>query len=344
MKTTHTATIFLGVIVSVILVVVLRELKSIFIPLFFAILLSFLFGPWIRKLVQKRIPQWVLLTLLVVVIFLVIQLLGTLIYTNAGSFIREFPRYETRMTALFHDTLKSLSIQQEDVQNYIDRFDWGKALSQFSVTKIMSGTLGSFMNFIINIILVLIFMMFILAGWTRLHRRIDRAFEPERAQRIVKMIDSVERRVQTYLLTKTIISLGTAVVGMGILVMFGVDFVIICGLFIFLLNFIPNIGSVIASLFPLLLCFLEFGFSWKIPLLAGCMVGLQMLFGNVLEPMMMGKGLNLSPLVVLLSLIFWGWVWGIIGMVLAVPLTATVKIIFEEIDTLRPIAILMSQE
>ncbi len=344
MKTTQTATIFLGVIVSVILVVVLRELKSIFIPLFFSILLSFLFGPWIRKLVQKRIPQWVSLTLLVVVIFLVIQLLGTLIYTSAGSFIGEFPRYETRMTVLFHDTLKSLSIQHEDVQNYIDRFDWGKAFSQFSVTKIMSGTLGSFMNFIINIILVLIFMMFILAGWTRLHRRIDRAFEPERAQRIVKMIDSVERRVQTYLLAKTIISIGTALVGMGILVLFGVDFVIICGLFIFLLNFIPNIGSVIASLFPLLLCFLEFGLSWKLPLLAGCMVGLQMLFGNVLEPMMMGKGLNLSPLVVLLSLIFWGWVWGIIGMVLAVPLTATVKIIFEEIDTLRPIAILMSQE
>jgi predicted PurR-regulated permease PerM len=145
-------------------------------------------------------------------------------------------------------------------------------------------------------------------------------------------------------LAKTIISLGTALVGMGILVLFGVDFVIICGLFIFLLNFIPNIGSVIASLFPLLLCFLEFGLSWKLPLLAACMVGLQMLFGNVLEPMLMGKGLNLSPLVVLLSLIFWGWVWGIIGMVLAVPLTATLKIIFEEIDTLRPIAILMSQE
>jgi predicted PurR-regulated permease PerM len=286
----------------------------------------------------------VLLTLLVVVIFLVIELLGTLIYTSAASFIHEFPRYEAKMTALFHDTLKSLSIQQEDVQNYIDRFDWGKAFGQFSVSKFMSGTLGSFVNFIINIILVLIFMMFILAGWTRLHRRIDRAFEPERAQRIAAMIESVEERVQTYLLAKTIISLGTALVGMGILVLFGVDFVIICGLFIFLLNFIPNIGSVIASLFPLLLCFLEFGLSWKLPLLAACMVGLQMLFGNVLEPMLMGKGLNLSPLVVLLSLIFWGWVWGIIGMVLAVPLTATLKIIFEEIDTLRPIAILMSQE
>jgi AI-2 transport protein TqsA len=343
-KTNQTATIFLGIIVSVIVVIVLRELRAVFIPLFFATLFSFLVGPWVRKLVQRRIPQWIVLTLLVAVIFVVIELLGTLIYTSAASFIREFPRYEARMTLLFQDTLKALSIQQEDAQGYLDRLDWGKALSQFSVTKIMSGTLGSFMNFIINMILVLIFMLFILAGWTRLHRRISRAFEPQRAQQIAQMIESVEGRVQTYLLAKTVISLGTALVGMGILTLFGVDFVIICGLFLFLFNFIPNIGSVIASLFPILVCFLEFGFSWKIPGLAVCMLGLQMTFGNVVEPMLMGKGLNLSPLVVLLSLIFWGWVWGIIGMVLAVPLTATLKIIFEEIDTLRPIAILMSQE
>ena len=344
MKPSQTATVFLGIIVAVIAVVALRELRAIFIPLFLAILFSFLFGPWIRKLVQKKIPQWIVLTLLVIVIFSVIQLLGTLIYTSAASFIKEFPRYEDQMTVLFHDALKKLSIQQEEVQNYLDRFDWGKALSQFSLTKVMSTTLGSFMNFIVNIILVLIFMLFILAGWTRLHRRIERAFEPERARQIAQMIDSVEHRVQTYLLAKTVISLGTALVGMVILLLLGVDFVIICGLLIFLLNFIPNIGSVIASLFPILLCFMEFGLSWKIPILAVCMIGLQMSFGNVIEPMLMGRGLNLSPVIVLLSLLFWGWVWGIIGMVLAVPLTATLKIIMEEIDTLRPIAILMSQE
>ena len=282
--------------------------------------------------------------LLVIVIFVVIQLIGTLIYTSTASFVREFPRYEQRMTVLFHDALKTFSLQQEDVQDYIDRFDWGKALSQFSVTKIMSSTLGSFMNFLINIILVLIFMLFILAGWTRMHRRIERAFEPTRAKQIAEVIDSVEHRVQTYLLAKTVISLGTALVGMGILLLFGIDFVIICGMLLFLLNYIPNIGSVIASLFPILLCFLEFGFSWKIPFLALCMIGLQMTFGNVVEPMLMGRELNLSPVIVLLSLIFWGWVWGLIGMVLAVPLTATVKIIFEEIESLRPIAILISQE
>jgi AI-2 transport protein TqsA len=192
--------------------------------------------------------------------------------------------------------------------------------------------------------LVLILMLFILAGWNRLQQRIGRAYSPERSQRIVRIITSVENRTQTYLLAKTALSLGTALVAMVILLLFGVDFVIICSLLIFLLSYIPNFGSIIATIFPLLLCFLEFGLSWRIPLLALCLIGLHMVFGNVLEPMLMGKGLNLSPLVVMLSLIFWGWVWGIVGMVLAVPLTATVKIIFEEIESLRPIAVLMSQE
>jgi len=343
-KPSQTATIFLGIIVTVILVIVLRELRAIFIPLFFAILLSFLFGPWVRRLVEKKVPQWIVLTLLMVVIFLIIQLLGTLIYTSAASFVGEFPKYEERLTPMFQDALKALNIQQQDVQEYLDRFDWGKAISQFSVTKVMSRTLGTFMNFIMNIVLVLIFMLFILAGWTRLHRRIERAFEPERARRIANVIDSVEHRVQTYLLTKTIISLGTAIVGIGILLVFGIDFVVICALLLFLLSYIPNIGSVIASLLPILLCFLEFGLTWRIVFLTASIIALQMFFGNVLEPMMMGKGLNLSPVVVMLSLIFWGWVWGILGMIMAVPLTATVKIVFEEIESLRPIAILMSQE
>jgi AI-2 transport protein TqsA len=343
-KPSQTATIFLGIIVAVIVVIVLRELKAIFIPLFFAGLLSFLFGPWVRKLVQKRVPQWIVLTLLIVLIFVIIQLLGTLIYASAASFAGDSPRYEARMTVLFHDALKMLSIQQTDVQNYLDRFNWDKALSQFSVTKVMSTTLGSFVSFVFNMILVLIFLLFILAGWTRLHRRIERAFEPQRAQQVAKVIDSVEHRVQTYLLTKTIISLGTALVSMGVLLLFGIDFVIIAGMLFFLLNYIPNIGSVIATIFPLLLCFVEFGLTWKILFLALSLIAVQMLFGSVLEPMMMGRGLDLSPVVVLLSLIFWGWVWGIIGMMLAVPLTATIKIVMEEIATLRPIAILMSQE
>jgi predicted PurR-regulated permease PerM len=345
MKPSQTVTVFPGIIVAVIVVYVLKELRSIFVPLLLAMLLSFLFGPWVRKLVQKGVPLWLVLLVLVVVLCLLVPMLGTLIYSSAMSFADKFAGdYEPKLIGLFQDTLKTLSIKEQDVQNYVDKLNWNEVISKFSVPKILSKTLGSVVDFLVNILLVLVFMLFILAGWTRMQKRLGRAFDPERAKKISTMIDSIERRTQTYLLAKTVLSLGTALVAMGILLLFGVDFVIICGLLIFLLIYIPNIGSIIATIFPLLLCFLEFGLTWKLPMLLLCLISMHMLFGNILEPMMMGKGLDLSPLVVILSLVFWGWVWGIIGVVLAIPLTATVKIIFEGIESLRPIAVLMSQE
>jgi len=345
MKPSQTATLFPGIIINIIVVYVLKELRMIFVPLLLATLLTFLFGPWVRKLAQKGIPLWLVLLILVVVLCLLIPMLSTLIYANAMSFADKFTSdYEPKLIGLFEGALKTFSIPQQDVQNYVDKLNWNEVISKFSVPKILSKTLGSVVDFLVDILLVLVFMLFILAGWSRLLQRIGKAYDSDRAQQIVRVITSVERRTQTYLLAKTLLSLGTALAVMGILLLFGVDFVIICGLLIFLLSYIPNFGSILATIFPILLCFMEFGFGWRLPFLAVSLIGLHTVFGNVLEPMMMGKGLNLSPLVVMLSLIFWGWMWGIVGMVLAVPLTATVKIIFEEIESLRPYAVLMSQE
>jgi predicted PurR-regulated permease PerM len=121
-----------------------------------------------------------------------------------------------------------------------------------------------------------------------------------------------------------------------------VDFPLIWGLLAFVLNYIPNIGSVIAVLFPFFLSLLQFD-SLTVPLLVLLLLGgIQMLMGNVVEPRIMAYSLNLSPLLILVSLIFWGWLWGLLGMMLAVPLTATVKIITENIEPLRPLSMLMT--
>ena len=120
------------------------------------------------------------------------------------------------------------------------------------------------------------------------------------------------------------------------------DFVIFSALLIFILNFIPNIGSFIATLFPILIGLINYGFSLRVLLVATGLVLTQFIIGNIIEPKITGKNLNLSPIVILISLIFWGWTWGIVGMILAVPLTSAVKIIFEHIEVLKPIANLIS--
>ena len=129
---------------------------------------------------------------------------------------------------------------------------------------------------------------------------------------------NINRGVQRYLITKTLISLITGILAYLILLLFGVDFPLVWGLLTFLLNYIPNIGSVIATIPPVFVVFVQHGSAFPALWVALLLIGVQSTMGNFVEPRAMGKSLNLSPLVVILSLIFWGFIWGPVGMVLAV--------------------------
>jgi AI-2 transport protein TqsA len=192
--------------------------------------------------------------------------------------------------------------------------------------------------------LVLIFLMFMLAGRTGLSGRIAKAFDTGRAEKIKHVINSIEDQVQHYLLIKTFACFLTAVACGVILFAAGFDLVIFTALLIFVLHYIPNFGSIIVTLFPALLGILKFGFSLRVLLVVLGLMVTQNIIGNVVEPMFTGKSLNLSPIVILISLIFWGYIWGIVGMILAVPLTSAMKIIFENIPGLNPIADIISAE
>ncbi|HDL18350.1 MAG TPA: AI-2E family transporter [Bacteroidetes bacterium] len=143
-------------------------------------------------------------------------------------------------------------------------------------------------------------------------------------------------------MTKTLISLATGLIATIILIVFGVDFAVVWGMLTFLLNYIPNIGSIIATAPPILVAFLQFD-SFLRPLwITVLLLLVQMAMGNIIEPKFMGKSLDLSPLVVILFLIFWGFLWGIVGMILAVPIAATIKIVTANFPALRPVSVLMS--
>jgi len=152
------------------------------------------------------------------------------------------------------------------------------------------------------------------------------------------------KQINKYIVNKTIISLSTGLLSMFFIAIFGIDFVVISGLLIFVLNFIPNIGSIIASAFPILICLIQYGIGWRLIAISSVLVGLQMLIGNFVEPRVMGKQLQLTPLSVLVSLIFWYWVWGPVGMILAVPITSAITIIIKEIPSMRVISALVSYD
>jgi predicted PurR-regulated permease PerM len=331
--------IFVGFIAAVIVVIIFRELRYIFIPLCVALLLYFFFNGVVKRLLKLKVPKFFVLFFLLVFIFIMFYFLGVLIYSGVSSFIDKFPAYSDRITEMVSNLFAQL-----DVNKYIDNIDWTKSIDTSAVTKILSTTFGSFATFIGNLLLVLIFLMFMLAGRTALTGRITKAFDPDRADKIKYVINSIEDQVQHYLLIKTFVSFLTAVIAGIILVAGRFDFAIFSALLIFVLNFIPNFGSVIATLFPILIGILKFGFELRVLLVAVGLMVTQFVIGNIVEPMMTGKSLNLSPIVILISLIFWGYVWGIVGMILAVPLTSAMKIFFENIPGLKPIADIISSE
>ena len=123
--------------------------------------------------------------------------------------------------------------------------------------------------------------------------------------------------------------------------LFGLDFAILWAFIIFLFNFIPNLGSIISTAFPIIIALIQFDSYFSVLWLAICIIVIKFIMANILEPRLMGRSLNLSPLMVILSLIFWGWLWGVPGMFIAVPILATITIIFENIESLRFISVFL---
>ena len=336
----NTIKLFVGFIATVIGVVILKAMANIFLPLFMALLLYFLFNGMVKKLVQFKIPKFLILTFLLITIFVLFYFLGVLIYSSAASFVEKFPTYSDRVLGMINDFSEKLKIPAGQVENYIKGVDWTKSLN--TITTVLSGTFGSFAAFVGNLLLVLVYLIFMLAG--SMTGRVNKAFNPEQCARITGVLDDIENQVQHYLLIKSFISLLNGAIAVIILFIAGIDFAIFSALLVSLLNFIPNIGSVIATMFPVLICFLQYGFSLRLLLvLAGLMIT-QFTIGNAVEPRLTGKSLNLSPIVILVSLIVWGYIWGIVGMILAVPLTSAIKIFCANIPTLKPIAELISAD
>ncbi|MFV1980293.1 MAG: AI-2E family transporter, partial [Rhodothermia bacterium] len=137
-------------------------------------------------------------------------------------------------------------------------------------------------------------------------------------------------------------SLVTGILTTVICLIIGVDFAFLWGFLAFLLNFIPTFGSIIATIFPVLIAFLQFGSIFMTLLVLVLLMGTQFTMGNVVEPRLMGARLNLSPLAILFSIILWAWLWGPWGMVMAVPITVSMKIVFENVTNLKPLSVLMS--
>jgi len=334
--------LFSGFLSAVIFVFILKELKGIFIPFFIALLLYFLFNGVVNRLLYWRVPKTIVMIFLLVFIFILLYFFGLLIFSGISSFVDKFPEYNARISEIAKDISHNLKLPVKELQNQINNYDWTNIFGH--VTQFLSSAFGSFANFIGNLLFIVIFLIFMLGGRNSLMNRVRGAFSKERAESLISIVKSIENQVQHYLVLKTIVSFLTAFIS-GLIIYAGrFDFLLFSVILIFILNFIPNIGSVFATAFPILTGLLKYGFTMRVLLVSVGLMLTQMIIGNVIEPKFAGRNLDISPMVILISLIFWGYVWGITGMMLAVPLTSAIKIIFSHIELLKPVSKLMSSE
>jgi len=330
-----------------IIIITLKNLQAVFIPLSFALFFSALFSPVQKFLIKKRVPNALAVLIVLIIVFFVMYLIGYLIFIGSQSFVNEFPKYEDIIIKRFYYFLDIFKISLSDVKlnlkDYLMQVDWASVWDRLSVTKVLKTTMGTFVDFLVKLLLSLFFMLFIMTSKDKLIDSLGVSKKGKgKKDHLANSVRKIERSIGKYFAVKSLISLGTAVVGMFFISLFGIDFVLFSGLLLFFFNFIPNFGSITASFFPILIAFVEFGFSWQPFAIAIALAGVQILFGNFLEPKYIGNSLDISPIFILISLLFWAWVWGAVGMVLAIPLTSCINLIIKEIPSMKTLSILMS--
>ncbi|MBN1222827.1 MAG: AI-2E family transporter [Candidatus Aminicenantes bacterium] len=333
------ATACLVIIVIFLFGFLLKVAKPVLFPFFLAVLFSFVLSPAQGFLMRIKIPKAVSIIFILLVTFLAVYLLGTVFYSSGKAFASGLPKYGQRLESIFQSLQKGFKFSDFDWQT----FDWIRQINLGKAGGFLLSSLGPFFSFIANLFLIFIFLVFIMAGRGKIRPKVESAFNGVRSLRIIAVIENIDAQVQRYLAIKTVVSLFTGIFAAVVMLLWGLDFAIVFGFLTFILNFIPNIGSFIATAFPVVIAVFQFPTLWPAIWICLILILIQQIMGNFVEPRLMGHGLGLSPLLVLFSLFFWGWLWGIPGMVLAVPITAVIKIVCSNIPELGPIAALMSK-
>ncbi|AFN73989.1 putative membrane protein [Melioribacter roseus P3M-2] len=368
-------TFFISVVGLVVIFMVLKELRHIFIPFVISYFLYFVFEPMNGFLKQKKIPLPVTILLNIII---TLALFGGVVQIIVGRFIsfgEALPVYQEKIARLFQEGMHSIGMNDTMMREFM------KTIQNINYGSIVGGLFSSTLDIFVSIFLILFFFIFISSGHEKIFEAIriryveknvkstvkklkkelkEKSLKEglkakslddqlatmtiQREMKLKKTFKDITSQVQKYIITKFLISLTLGVLVGLVLWLYGVEFYVVWATLAFLLNFIPNIGSIIAVILPALMTLIQFESFGYMVLVTATLILVQNILGNIVEPMAFGDRLGLNPLVILISLMLWGYIWGIVGMFLSVPLTAVIKIIISNSSSknMRFIANLMS--
>jgi predicted PurR-regulated permease PerM len=331
----------LGLLIFVLVIHLLQEFATGLQHLLISAFLAYLILPLHAHFVRRGVPS-ALSFVLIVLLFLAASFgLGQMIYRSVEDFSGNWPVYQKNLKGRVVSLTERVP---EPVAEQIKQLFQRESPSLDNYMKMLQTAAGTFFDFLSQVVLVLIYLIFILAERMSLHRRLHAAFRPDQAANVQAVVNRINVSIRQYLAVKTAMSFLGGSLTSVVLLLFGVDYPIFWGIVAFLLNFIPYLGSWVAVALPVLLSLVQFESPWRAVILLLILLSIQNAIGYAIEPSIAGSRLNLSPLVIILSLAFWGTLWGIVGMILAVPLVVVIKSILENIPETRPLATMLSNE
>lgn len=323
----------------------LKALSSVFLPIVFAFLLSFVFFPIIDKLNRFTKIPWVTLSLLVIVLLIVIFIgLSSILVSSLSKIIAEYPKYETKFMSIYQIFAERFNLEFDESKSFIDNV-WKYFQVREYIQKIAIFLSSGIFSFGKNIFLILFLLTFLLIEIRITNKKINYAFIGKTKGKVLRITRRIVTETVRFISIKFYISLMTGfLVYLGCLLL-KIDFPIVWGFISFLMNFIPTFGSIISCSITTLFAILQYYPSpTRIIFILIYMIIINFVLGNVLEPRIEGKHLGLSPFVILISLSLWSYIWGFIGMLFAVPMTVIIKIFCENISYLHPFALMLGND
>ena len=313
------------VLAAVAMAAALIYTRGVMIPFVLALFVSYIVSPLMEFMESRlRCPRGLSIVMALLVVLVVMTMFVLLIMTSARGLTESAHFYRERLASVAASVLSIFDLLEID----LGQATLLEGLKQFPILSMVGSTASSVVAFVSNGILVLIFVVFLLFG--RSVRRREGIYQ------------EINTKVRRYLITKFVTSATTGILVGLCLTVLDLDLALLFGVLAFFLNFIPSVGSIISTLLPLPLAIVQFN-SWIPIILVIALPGaVQMVIGNIIEPKILGEGLDLHPVTVLFALVFWGLIWGLVGMLLATPITAMVRIVLDRFETTRFIAEIMT--
>lgn len=331
-RTTQT---LMAVIATILIVAALRATQPISMPLAFAFFIAVLVYP-LQRWFNRYMPHWLSLVLVLLLLAGVLGLAVGALELSAEIIEPKAPEYLNRLQQM----AESARSWAQSRGFPVSQFSSGQNSTQLTQEAI--GGIKSLLSALSLFVLVVSLLVLLLLEVNQYKKKVQRAFPSRTSDRLINAVGSMSEKLRRYLLVMTLTSFLTGVLTSIWCFILGVDLAFVWGLIAFVLNYIPTLGSIIAVIPPTLVALVFNGVGRGIATLLG-LAALQVAIGNFVDPRLAGKTLQLSPFIALISIVFWGWVWGIPGAILGVPMTVAIILLCQEFDSTRGIAIVLGE-